>query len=119
MGPGVLDAPAKPYTYTALIWTGIILCLTGTIIAIIGLGEPNATEISFKDFKIKTTQTGLLILLVGAILAGIVAVKLPKDTVVLTAENKYSFTEKLVRILPLVSLLLGLIAVVWLIISWL
>jgi len=107
-------------TYTALIWTGIILCLFGAIVTVLGFGGSTTFEGSLYGIKVKTTQTGLVILVIGAVLSGVVAVKLPKGVRVLElGEKKYSFTEKLLGGIPILSLVIGVIAVTLLILSFL
>jgi len=106
-------------TYTALIWTGIILVLFGAISAVLGLGGATFFEASFGEIKIKTTQTGLAILFVGALLSGFIAIKLPKGVVVLDKEEKYTFTERLARKIPILALIIAAIAIVLLVLSFL
>jgi len=106
-------------TYTALIWTGIILALFGAITAVLGLGGATVFEGSLGSIKVKTTQTGLAILVVGAALAGTIALKLPKGIVVLEEGEKYSLTEKLARRIPVLSLVIVSVAIILLILSFL
>jgi len=106
-------------TYTALIWTGIILSILGAIVAVLGFGGSTVFEGSLGDIKVKTTQTGLAVLVVGAALAGTIALKLPKGVVVLEEGEKYSFTEKLARRIPVLSLVILVVAIVLLVVSFL
>lgn len=107
-------------TYTVLIWAGIVLALFGAIIAIVGLGGSTAFEASFGDLKINTNQTGLAILVIGAVLAATIALKLPKGIIVLgEGGEKYSFTEKLARKIPIFSLVIIVVAIILLVLSFL
>ncbi len=102
-------------TYTALIWTGIILSLFGAIVAILGFGGSTVFEGSLGDIKVKTTQTGLAVLVVGAALASTIALRLPKGIVVLEEGEKYSLTERLARIIPVLFLVILVVAIVLLV----
>ena len=104
-------------SHTALIWTGIILCLIGAIVAISGLGGLTSLEVSFNAIKIKTTSVGLGILVIGALLSGVVAIKLPKGIITLGVEHKYSLTEILARRIPMFSLIIGIVAAILLLLS--
>lgn len=106
-------------TYTALIWAGILLALFGAIVTVMGLGGSIVFEGSVGDIKVKTTQTGLAILVVGAVLSGAIALKLPKGIVVLEKGEKYSFTEKLARRIPILSIVMGIVAIILLVLSFL
>lgn len=107
------------FTHTALIWTGIILCLIGAGVAILGLGGLTALEVSYNSATVKTTSIGLAILVIGALLSGIVALRLPPDVIVLAEENKYTLTEKLARKIPFLSLMICLAGILFLVLSFL
>ena len=110
-----------PITYTALIWTGIILALFGAITAVLGLGGTTVFEASLGNINVKTNQTGLAILAVGAALAGTVALKLPERVRVSEEGEKYSFTEKLVKKTPMavLSLMIGAVAIILFVLTFL
>jgi hypothetical protein len=65
--------------YSSLILAGILMAIAGLVIAVLGVGKPSATEISGSGVDVKTSSVGLVILVVGAGLAGILAVKKPSD----------------------------------------
>jgi len=91
-----------PFTYTFLIWIGILLALYGAAIAVLGLGgELIDFWIKFLGIEIHTDQMGLAILTIGALLSGTIAIKIPKGTMVLgEGGKKRSFTEKVARKTP-------------------
>ena len=103
-------------TYTVLIWFGMALCIVGAVAAILGLGGSTVFELTFGDFTAKSTQVGLSIMIIGAALAGVVAVKLPAGVKVLAEEVHYSFTQRLARNLPVVALILVLVGVISLVV---
>jgi hypothetical protein len=103
-------------TYTALIWLGMALCVIGVSIVILGLGESSTFELTFGGATLKSTQSGLMILIVGAILSGIVASRLPEGVIVLDKNSQYSETEKFFRELPKISLaIIGISAILFII----
>jgi hypothetical protein len=57
----------------------MLMAIAGLVIAVLGVGKPSATEISGSGVDVKTSSVGLVILVVGAGLAGILAVKKPSD----------------------------------------
>ena len=106
-------------TYTALIWTGIVLMLFGAITAILGFGGSTFFEASFGDLKVKTNQIGLAILIIGAVFTATIARKLPKGVKILgEGVEKYSFTEKLARKIPIFSLAIIVVAIILLVLSF-
>ena len=105
------------FTYTALIWTGIVLCLSGFVIAVLGLGGLTSFEASFDSIKVKTTSVGLAIVVVGAVLSGTVAIKLPRGVRVMALEEPDTFTVVLARRIPSISLVVGIVAIVCLVLS--
>ncbi len=103
-------------TFTALIWVGILLCIFGAVVAVLGLSGSIAFEAHIGSVEVKTTQTGLAILVVGALLSFFTAQRLPHDVIVLGDEP--TLMEKLVRQVPMVSILMCIITVVLLILSF-
>jgi uncharacterized membrane protein YidH (DUF202 family) len=69
----------RSVVYTGLILFGILLAVAGAVIAVLGIGKPSATEVSGGGVDVKTSSVGLVILVVGAGLAGILALKKPGD----------------------------------------
>ena len=103
-------------TFTALIWTGILLCIFGSIVAVLGLNGSTTFEIHIKSAEVKTTQVGLVILIAGVILSFFTAQRLPPGVIVLGDEP--TFTEKLVRQIPIMSVVTGIIAIILLFLSF-
>jgi hypothetical protein len=100
-------------TYTALIWLGMGLCVAGAVAAILGAGGSTSFELEFGDFKAKTAQVGLSIMVIGAALAGLIAVKLPAGVKVMAVdEAPYTMTEKLARKLPAAMLAVAILGFV-------
>lgn len=88
-----------PFTYTCVIWTGILLALFGAYVAVFEPVLP--IDIVFGGVPIGSNQVGLAILSIGASLACNVAIKIPKGTMVLgEGGKKRSFTEKVARKIP-------------------
>lgn len=81
-------------TFTLLIWSGIVLAFLGAIVAIIGVGGATAFDGKFGNIEIKTTSVGLAILVVGSVLAGTIALRLPKDVRVLN-RTRQTIVEKI------------------------
>jgi len=103
------------YTFTLLIWIGIILVLFGAIVAALGLGGSIAFQGSFGDLKIKTNQTGLVIAIIGAALSGTVALNLPKGVMILSNEEKLTLTERMSKKMPIIAVIIIILAAVFLI----
>ncbi|RGA03043.1 hypothetical protein DI270_021145 [Microbispora triticiradicis] len=80
-------------TYTVLIITGLLLAVAGAVVAILGLGGVVEFKGEVAGAKAETTSVGLAVLVVGALLAGIVAVKLPTQVNVLGNGGRRGFTE--------------------------
>src|SRR5207244_1101798 len=103
-------------TFTALIWTGILLCIFGAIVAVLGLSGSTTFEVHISSVEVKTTQTGLAILVAGALLSFFTAQKLPAGVMVLADEP--TFMEKLVRQVPVIALATGIIVIILLFLSF-
>lgn len=103
-------------TYTVLIWLGMVLCVVGAVAAIVGVGGSNAFALTFGDFEAKSTQVGLSIMVIGAALAGVVALKLPAGVRVLAEHSQPGFTEKLARNLTTAALIIVTAGVILLIV---
>lgn len=104
-------------TFTALIWTGILLALFGAVVAVLGLGGTTAFEGKIGDVEIKTASVGLAIFAVGAVLAGIIALRLPKEVGVL-ARKPRSLIEKIAN-RPIYFFIAGLVGCILLALSFL
>ena len=92
-----MTARVKPsVTFTALVWFGMLLAAAGATVAILGIG--NLIEFSGKvaGAEVKTTSLGLAILAIGALLAGVVAIRLPKGTTVYEV-TRTPFLDKVTR----------------------
>jgi hypothetical protein len=82
MGEPPLPQSTKPnVTFTALIWLGMFLALAGAAVAVFGIGAPTSFDAKLGDGEVSTTNLGLAIMVVGAIMAAYVATKLPKGVV--------------------------------------
>lgn len=79
MSAAPASPPRRSVIYSSLILLGILMAIAGVVIAVLGIGKPSATEISGLGIDVKTSSVGLAILVVGAGLAGILAVKKPSD----------------------------------------
>lgn len=105
-----------PFTYTFLIWIGILLALFGAIIAVFRPGPPVGWNVVVGGIPVGTDQVGLAILSIGALLAGNVAIKIPKGIMVLgEGGKKRSFTEKVARKTPFFAFIIIVGAIYFLI----
>ena len=100
-----------PFTYTCLIWIGILIVLYGLAVIAFPGKVPGAKEISvlikFLGIELQTNDMGIAILAIGSLLSGSVAIKVPKGAMVLGEEGKKrSFTEKLARKIPFFAFLI-------------
>lgn len=89
------------------------MSLCGAIVAVLGFIGSTSVEASVGSIKLKMTQTGLLILIVGALLSYFTAINLPKGVTVLADEP--TFTEKIAREMPIISLSISLVSVILLV----
>ncbi len=96
-------------TFTALIWTGILLSIFGAIVTVLGLGGSTLFEVSIGSVTVKMKATGLIIIVIGAALSFFTAQNLPPDVIVLGDEP--TLMEKNVRNIPAISLLVCVIAI--------
>jgi formate hydrogenlyase subunit 3/multisubunit Na+/H+ antiporter MnhD subunit len=115
-----MTQPRVSITFTALIWTGIVLCIAGFIITALGLGGVTLFEAGIGDFTVKTTNSGLALIVIGAALSYFVSRALPTGVAVLgndPTREEPTLREKPIRILPMVALVIGTIALFILIVS--
>ncbi len=91
-------------TFTALVWVGILLCISGAVVAVLGFGSSTVFEVHIGSVEVKTTQVGLAILVVGALLSFFTAQKLPTGVMILA--DKPTFMEKLLRRVPIMSVMI-------------
>jgi hypothetical protein len=73
----------KSITFTALIWFGMLLGAVGAVVAILGVGGAVSFSIKIGSVDANTTSVGLAICVIGCLLAGGVATRLPKGVSVL------------------------------------
>lgn len=105
--------PRISVTFTILIWAGILLMVMGGLAAIVGLGGSTIFDVKYGDNTFKTTSVGLAVMAVGALVAGIVALRLPAGTTVLSgtrAASNRTLTERLAAV-PAVYFLVALAAI--------
>ncbi|WP_327046845.1 hypothetical protein OG320_02770 [Microbispora sp. NBC_01189] len=104
-------------TYTVLIITGLLLAMAGAVVAILGLGGVVEFKGEVAGAKAETTSVGLAVMVVGALLAGIVAVKMPAQVTVLGDGGRKGFTEWFAEFGGRICAVLVTVGVVLLIIS--
>jgi hypothetical protein len=114
-----MTQPRISVTFTALIWLGIVLAMLGAVVAVLGLGGSTVFEVTVHGITVKTSQTGLAILAIGALLSGLIAVKIPKGVRVMAKEEKHGLTEKLLGALPPAAFAILLLAVALIIVQFL
>jgi hypothetical protein len=92
-----MNRRGKPsVTFTAFIWFGMLLAVAGAVVAILGIGCAVVFSGKVAGAEVKTTSLGLAILAIGALLAGVVATRLPKGVVVFEVSRE-TVTEKIAR----------------------
>jgi len=92
-----MAAHAKPsVTFTALIWFGMVLAAVGVVVALLGVGDAVDFNVKLGDAEVTTSSLGLAILAVGALLAGFVATRLPKNVAVF-AITQPTFLERVAQ----------------------
>lgn len=102
----------KSLTYTILILSGVFLAILGAISALLGMGGSVSFEASFYDVKLKTTQTGLIIMIVGALLAGGSALKKPEKIRLYAEVSRPSWSERIIPKVPFISLIISIIGLI-------
>lgn len=102
---------APSFTYTAIILTGLGLAVFGAIMAVLGLGGATAFDGSLGDTRISTSNVGLAILVVGSLLAGVVALKLPKNVRVF-GDIESTFGERLADRVAMPSLITAILGAI-------
>ncbi|GAC1447669.1 MAG: hypothetical protein PVS3B1_32810 [Ktedonobacteraceae bacterium] len=105
-----------PITFTALIWSGILIAAFGAIVAVFGVTGATVFEGKIGDIEVKTQSVGLAILVIGAVLAGFIATHLPGDVRIL-ARKPRSLTEKIAS-RAIYFFIIGVVACILLIISF-
>src|SRR5262249_48111130 len=102
-------------TFTALIWTGLLLAIAGTIFTLLGLSGQSLFEASIGNLTIKTAHVGLTLVVIGSLLAGFIAMNLPEG-VELYAEQGRSLTERVAENARLPCFALAIIGVIALVV---
>ncbi len=82
------DEPKPSVTYTALIWLGMILAVVGAVVAVLGIGGAVTFSAKYSGGEFSTTNLGCAIMMTGAVLAAVVALKLPKGVVVFAVQEQ-------------------------------
>lgn len=105
-------------THTVLIWTGIVLILVGAVMTLFDIGSDGAAiKVTVLDMaELSTGHVGLVFIVVGAFLSGVVALRLPPDVRVFS-DNQQSVTERIAGNALIPSLILGGVALLFLVIS--
>jgi hypothetical protein len=110
--------PRRSVVYTGLILFSILLAAAGAVIAVLGIGKPSATEVSGGGIDVKTSSVGLIILVVGAGLAGILALKKPSDIELFTDQPaQRPLPERIAGNAAIPALAMAVVGVVLLVIS--
>jgi hypothetical protein len=80
--------------YTALICVGLLLAVTGAVVAVLGLGGAAGFQGNVAGVTVGTTSVGLVIMVTGALLAGVVAIRLPADVRVFGHHDRPSLEDR-------------------------
>lgn len=105
------DEKGLSVTFTVLIWIGIFLILCGAVVVAFDIGSgTEIIELKWGSASLKTSQVGLAMIVVGALLAGIVALRLPSDVRVFDDSRRVSFMEKVLERAPILLAVIGVVA---------
>ncbi len=74
-------------TFTALIWLGMLLTLGGAVCALLGVGTAVDFKAKIAGNEVTTTNLGLAVMAVGAILTATIATRLPKGVTVFAVQQ--------------------------------
>ncbi|WP_340377384.1 hypothetical protein U5640_21435 [Streptomyces sp. SS7] len=80
--------PPPSVVYTATICLGLLMTLIGMVVALLGAGGVMEFEGEAVGVQIKTSSAGLVIMTVGAVLAGTVAVMTPQHVGIFGSEKR-------------------------------
>lgn len=107
----VVSSRRLSVTFTALVWTGITLILVGAIMTFFSIGsDVTAFKVTIFDVvELRTSHIGLVLIIVGAVLSGIVSLRLPAD-VRIFGESKRSLTERIAENALIPSVILIILA---------
>lgn len=106
-------------TFTALIWSGIALIVCGAAVAVLGIGDDiEIVELTWGSASLKTSQVGLVMIVVGSLLSGTVALRLPSDVRVFdSGRRQVSFMEQVAERAPILFIVVGATASILLVAS--
>lgn len=105
------DEKRLSVTFTALIWIGIFLILCGVGVAAFDIGaDTEIIELTWGSASLKTSQVGLAMIVIGALLASIVALRLPSDVRVFNDSRRVSFMEKVLERAAILFAVIGAVA---------
>jgi hypothetical protein len=76
------------FVYTALIVVGLLLAVTGAVVAVLGVGGAVEFQGAAAGAKVSTTSVGLAIMTAGALMATVVAIKLPAHVRVFSGDGR-------------------------------
>lgn len=112
------DEKNKSVLYAAFVFIAFAIAIGGAVIAVIGLGSPTAISVEGGGYTVKTTSVGLLIFVVGMVLAGTLILRKPSDITFADREAAPSRSEALLdRLSPVYAFIPFAIGVVLLIVS--
>ncbi len=75
-------------TFTALIWLGMLLAVAGAVVAVLGIGGAVTFSAKYGGNEFSTTNLGCAMMMIGAVLAAVVALKLPKGISVFAVQQQ-------------------------------
>jgi hypothetical protein len=75
-------------TFTALIWFGMLMVAAGAIVGVLGLGGVVTFSAKYKDAEFSTTSLGCAMMMIGMVMALLVALKLPKGITVFAVQRQ-------------------------------
>ncbi|MGA8747155.1 MAG: hypothetical protein WB507_14995 [Solirubrobacterales bacterium] len=112
------DEKNKSVLYAVFVFMAFAIAIAGAVIAVIGLGSPTAISVEGDGYTVKTTSAGLLIFVVGMVLAGALILKKPNDITFADRATAPSRSEALLeRLSPAYAFAPFAIGVVLLIVS--
>jgi hypothetical protein len=105
----------RSVTLTALVVFGMAITAAGLVMVLFGLGGSTVFEVTLGDWTVKTTSTGLAVMVIGSALSTGVVMNLPQGAV-LFGPTRRTWSERL-RSLALPLAILTVICLVLLAVS--
>jgi hypothetical protein len=112
------SAQHRSIVYAVLLISAMLVMLLGAVTAAVGAASTSTTEVSFLGAHIKTTSTGLVLVVVGAAFAATLVLKKPPEIDLFSPQSasRRRLDQVLQAVLP-AAILIGSVGAVLLVIS--